>query len=423
MVLKALTPCRKWIGVLASVFFSLCMVINAYSQTRTLNEYLTAGKSRSAALRDYRNQFAALAFDSLRIIASFKPKVDFTGRAMIAPVIGGFGYDSTVTNGADYNALIAASQTLFQGGNQDLQLEKLRAQRQALEATAKIAELDLVKIVTSQYIAAYSNLHALESAEESLRLLDEQKEILKELVKQGVYSQGDYLNLLISRQQQAIALLQIRVQYRTDLLKLNKVSGIVDTSYVILIEPQFPPASSVPIYQSLRARQFQLDSLNLELERSLLDWNYKPKLSWFADAGLMTADLPTVYKYFGFSAGLNFTFPIYDGGQRNLDYEKFNLSLQSNELKSRAFFLETNLQRLIFEDQIRAQDTLIVEYRKQLETIGELLDFQKQQLRQGNLKLTDLLITLNTLNTTRLSMHQAEIARLQSVIELNYLNQ
>ena len=85
--------------------------------------------------------------------------------------------------------------------------------------------------------------------------------------------------------------------------------------------------------------------------------------------------------------------------------------------------METNLQRLIFEDQIRAQDTLIIEYRKQLETIGELLDFQKQQLRQGNLKLTDLLITFNILNTTRLSMHQAEIARLQAVIELNYLNQ
>ena len=137
----------------------------------------------------------------------------------------------------------------------------------------------------------------------------------------------------------------------------------------------------------------------------------------------MTADLFTAYKYFGFSAGLNFTFPIYDGGQRSLENEKFNLSLRSNELKSRAFFLETNLQRLILEDQIRAQDTLIGEYRKQLETIGELLDFQKQQLRQGNLKLTDLLVTLNTLNTTSLSMHQAEIARLQGVIELNYLNQ
>lgn len=423
MVLKAFTRSRNWIGVFTSVFFSLCIIINAYPQTKTLNEYLTAGRSRSAALRDYQNQFAALSFDSLRIIASFKPKVDFTSRAMIAPVIGGFGYDSTVTNGADYNALIAASQTLFQGGNQDLQLEKLRAQRQALAATARIAELDLVKSITSQYITAYLNLSAIQSAEESLRLLDEQKEILKELVKNGVYSQADYLNLLISRQQQAIALLQVRIQYRSELLKLNQLTGIADTSYVTLLEPQLPPASSVPLYQSLRARQFQIDSLNLELDRSLLDWNYKPKLSWFADAGLMTSDLFTAYKYFGFSAGLNFTFPIYDGGQRSLENEKFNLSLRSNELKSRAFFLETNLQRLILEDQIRAQDTLIAEYRKQLETIGELLDFQKQQLRQGNLKLTDLLVTLNTLNTTRLSMHQAEIARLQGVIELNYLNQ
>ncbi len=413
-------PCLKSILV---IFLSAFIVGSCFSQTRTLGDYYTSARRYNATFVDYQNQLASLGYDSSKISSTFLPKVNFISQAMLAPVIGGIGYDSSISNGGVYSALISASQYLFQGGNRDLQLAKLGIQRQSLGTTLVINERDLYKGITTQYVTAYSDLITIQSAEESLKILDEQLAIVKELVKNAVYSQLDFLNLVIARNQQQIALLQAQTQYTTDLFKLNQLSGITDTSYIILPEPQLNPNPTASLPQSLRARQFTLDSLSIEYDRSLLDWTYKPKLGWFADAGLNTTDLRNTYHNLGFSVGLNFTIPIYDGGQRNFEYEKFNLAQSTIAAKSRAFFIETNIGRMMLGEQLRAQDSLVGEYRKQIESIGELLQYQKQMLRQGTVKITDLLLTLNTLNATRLSLRQAEVSRLQTIIELNYLNQ
>ncbi len=413
-------PCMKTVTVL----FLLAIASEAaLSQTRTLDDYLSSAKKYSATLIDYQNQLASLGYDSSKIRSTFLPKINFITQATIAPVIGGFGYDSAISNGAVYSALFSASQDLFQGGNRDLQLGKLNVQRQSLATTLVINERDLFKGITSQYITACSDMYAIQSAQESMHILDEQMLVVKELVTKGVYLQMDYLNLVIALNQQRIALLQAQTQYVADLYKLNQMAGIIDTEYVILAEPQVHPNSSISLDQTLRARQFAFDSLSVEYDRSLLDWTYKPKLEWFADAGLNTTYLGNAYHNLGFSVGLNLTIPIYDGGQRYFEYGKFDLALNTIAARSRAFLIETNIGRTMLDRQLQGQDSLIMEYRKQLESIGELLQYQKQLLRQGTMKITDLLLTLNMLNTTRLTMRQGEIARLQTIIEWNNLNQ
>ncbi len=413
-------PC---LSAAVALFFLAFFYGTVFSQPRTVDDYLVTARRYNASLIDYQNQIASLTYDSSKITASFLPKVNFNSLAMIAPTLGGFGYDGAITNGGNYSALIAASQDLLQGGNRDLQLAKLNTQRLSIATTLILSERDLVKNITSQYVAAYSDLSSAQAAEENLKLLDEQVLLLKEFVGKGVYSQSDYLNLLIVRNQQEITLFQARTQFRTDLYKLNLLAGISDSTTVTLIDPHLGSSPAIPLYQSLRARQFTLDSLSIEYDRSLLDWTYRPKFGWFADAGLNTSDLKNAYHNLGFSVGLNLSIPIYDGGQRYFEYEKFNLAHNTIAAKARVFFIETNIQRNMLAEQLRAQDVVIVQYRKQLESINELIQFQKLQLKQGNLKINDLLLTFNMLNTTRSSMRQAEILRSQTTIELNYLNQ
>jgi outer membrane protein TolC len=403
-----------------------CLVITApegFSQPRTLDDYILSARRYNASFIDYQNQLASLTYDSSKIRATFLPKVNVTGQANISPVIGGYGYDSAISNGANYSALIGVTQDLFQGGNRDLQLAKLGAQRESLYTTLAINIRDLIKNISSQYVTAYSDLRAMESAEESFRIIEEQLSILEELVKRGVYLQVDYMNPLISRNQQQIAALQARTQYRTDLYKLNQLSGIVDSTTVTLTAPQLTAGPTIPLYNSLKARQFAFDSLAIEYERSLLDWTYRPKLSWAADAGLNTTDLRNAYHNIGFSVTLNFAYPLYDGRQKYFESEKFNLSLNTIAAKQRAFYIETSTQKMMLEEQLRGEDSLITQYQKQLESINELLQFDRVQLKQGNLKINDLLTVLNTLNTNRLSLRQAEISRLQTIVELNNLNQ
>jgi outer membrane protein TolC len=421
--LLLITSNRRWIAPLFIYILLIVECINASAQVRTIDDYIGSARRYNTSLIDYRNQFAALGFDSAKIANSYLPKINFSSQVMIAPVIGGFGYDSAITNGGNYSALVAASQELFQGGNRDLQIAKLRAQRQSIATTLILNERELIKGITTQYVTTYSDLNALQTAQENLKLIDEQLQILKELVSKGVYSQMDYLNLMISRNQQSIAVLQAQSQYRADLYKLNLQSGIQDTANVLLGAPSLSVNPALSSTQSLRIAQFTYDSLSIEYDRSLLDWTYRPKLGWFADAGLNTSDPRNAYHNLGFSAGLNLSIPLYDGGQRSFEYQKFDLQQNTLAAKARIFTFERNSNRMMLTGQMELQDSLIGEYRKQLESINELLQFQKQQLRQGNLKINDLLITYNTLNTTRSALRQAEIARSQSVIELNYINQ
>ena len=393
------------------------------SQTRTLEDFAQAAQRYSATLIDYQNQLTSLGYDSAKIRSTFLPKIHFTSQAIFAPVIGGFGYDSALSNGGVYSALISASQDLFQGGNRDLQISKLGVQRQSVSSTLVINQRDLLKTITSQYITTYTDLTSIHYAEENLKLIDEQVLIVRDLVNKAVYSQLDYLNILIAQNQQKITQLQARAQYRTDLYRLNQLSGISDTDYVVLTEPQIRPTPTLPWARTLRAQQFAFDSLSIEYDRSLLDWNYKPKLGWFADAGLNTTNLRNVYHNLGFSVGLNFVIPIYDGGIRDFENEKFDLAINTISAKSHALEVELHTGKSLLEAQLRSQDQLLEEYQKQIESIKDLLQYQELQLRQGTVKITDLLLTLGSLNATRSGMRQAEIARLQSITELNYLNQ
>src|SRR2546423_14993468 len=104
------------------LFILLCLILftgEGSSQSRTLDDYILFARRYNTGLIDYKNQLAALGYDSAKINASILPKVNFTSQAMIAPVIGGFGYDSSISNGAVYSALVSVTQDLFQGGNRD----------------------------------------------------------------------------------------------------------------------------------------------------------------------------------------------------------------------------------------------------------------------------------------------------------------
>src|SRR5207302_11069737 len=71
--------------------------------------------------------------------------------------------------------------------------------------------------------------------------------------------------------------------------------------------------------------QYRIDSLRILNERELVNNHYRPRLSWIADAGLIASNPAGAYRNLGVSGGLGFTVPIYDGGQRKLNYQKIEI--------------------------------------------------------------------------------------------------
>ncbi|HYM20155.1 MAG TPA: TolC family protein [Candidatus Kapabacteria bacterium] len=396
--------------------------LNAAGQTQSLEHYLQVAQRNSPTLRDYQYRLASLGVDSQEIGIVYLPHLNFDAQASVAPVFGGIGYDSTVTNFGSYSALISVSQTLFQGRSAELQQAKRSLDVRSTINAGTLERYDIERAVTEQYTTAYSDLLTLQSSRALLKLISEQAQILQTMVSRGVYPQADYLNISITMRQQEIVSHQRAAQYTLDLYKLNSLCGITDTTHILLEAPLLERSTAIPLSQSIFRRQFAIDSQMIDVNRSLLDREYAPKFGWFADAGILTSMPKTAYRNVGFSVGLNLSIPIYDGGRRSYEYQKFDIAQQTIGEYANFFQSEYYSKRVMLTEALTASDSAIAEYHLQMEQVRALIDFYKQQLAAGNLKVNDFLLAFATMNATQAELDQAEIARLQIINQLNYLN-
>ena len=62
--------------------------------------------------------------------------------------------------------------------------------------------------------------------------------------------------------------------------------------------------------------QYRLDSLNTAASLRSFNLQYKPRLDLFVDGGIQTGSFSQWYRHFGWSAGLTFTWTLFDGRQK-----------------------------------------------------------------------------------------------------------
>lgn len=407
-------------------FFSIILCTFACSvslgQTYTLDHYLETAKSNSPLLRDLNNQIASNSVDSLRLLAGYKPQVNLNSGALLAPYIDGYGYSGAITNEHTLNALLAANQAIVSKKNLNAQLQTITLQSQSIGNSSKISEQDLKKAITTQYITAYGDLQQFKFSQEVVELLSKEEDLLKKLTRANVYRQSDYLTFLVTLKQQQLQLLLSRQQYKNDYSTLNYLSGIADTSMIELQQPDIQVHYPPEINNSIFFRQYKLDSLKLANSRELIDFSYKPKINITADGGFNSDFMGQAYKNFGVSAGFNFTMPIYDGGQRKMQYRKLSL-LEETRQNYRAFF---NVQYRQQIDQLRQQisenENLVIQVRDQIKYTESLIKVDTELLQTGDLKIADLILAVNNYLTVKNLLTQTIISRLQLINQLNYWN-
>ncbi len=359
-------------------FFSIILCTFACSvslgQTYTLDHYLETAKSNSPLLRDLHNQIASNSVDSLRLLAGYKPQVNLNSGGLLAPYIDGYGYSGAITNEHTLNALLAANQAIVSKKNLDAQLQTITLQSQSIGNSSKISEQDLKKAITTQYITAYGDLQQFKFNQEVIELLGKEEDLLKKLTRDNVYRQSDYLTFLVTLKQQQLQLLQSRQQYKNDYSTLNYLAGIADTSMIELQRPDIQVSYPPEMNNSIFFRQYKLDSLRLANSHDLIDFSYKPKINVTADGGFNSDFMGQAYKNFGVSAGFTFTMPIYDGGQRKMQYRK--LSLQEETRQSYKAFFNVQYRQQI--DQLRQQisesDNLLAQVDEQIKYSESLIE-------------------------------------------------
>jgi outer membrane protein TolC len=407
----------KWLFCVILCTFTYSVSL---AQTNSLDHYLALAQNNSPLLKDLRNQVATNQLDSLRLKAGFKPQVTATSGGLYAPSIKGYGYSSAITNEHTLNGLVVVNQQIIGKNNVQSQLEAITLQSQTVSNMVKISEQDLKKAVTGQYITAYGSFQQMKFSQEIVNLLSKEEDVLKKLTRANVYRQSDYLTFLVTLKQQQLQLAQARMQYKNDYATLNYLAGIADTSIVDLAEPFLQRTIYNDPTNSIFFTQYKLDSLKLANARQQVDYSYKPKANVFADAGYNSDFMGQAWKNFGTSVGFGLSIPLYDGGQRKLQYRKISLEEETRQNYKAFFNIQYKQQVAQLNQQINESDKLMPQINDQIKYSESLIKVDTQLLETGDVKIADLILAINNYLTVRNLKTQTIISKLQLINQLNY---
>ena len=400
----------------------LFLQILGFSQTHTLDYFIQQARNNSPFISEFNNQLLSNRLDSLLLRSSLKTQVNFLSSNSYAPVIKGFGYDNAITNGANITGVVQASRNFMTKNNVAAELNAIRLQSLAIYDTISITGQDLLRTITEQYISAYGNQVTLDFNREIYDLLKKEEQVLKTLTQKSVYKQTDYLAFYVTLQQQQFSYLQSQIQYNTDYLTLSYLAGLVDTTISRIERPTLNDSLQVDFVNSIFYKRFTTDSLRLEAERRLIDFQYKPRLGAYTDAGYNSSLLTTPYKNFGVSFGVSLTVPIYDGNQKKYKYNKIDL-LEKTRVTKRNFYVNQYRQQIAqLNQQLKATDLLVNTINAQIKYINTLLEANAKLLETGDIKISDYVLAISNYINARNLLNQNYINRLRIVNQIRYFN-
>jgi outer membrane protein TolC len=403
------------------IFLFSGLPLFAYNQTRNLEFYLKEGIHNSPLLNDYRNQINSGIADSLIIGAAKKPFLETKSQLLYSPYYHNFGYDEVITNGGTYTAVVSVTQNLFNKKEISNKYNNVDIKKQLVNNSSMISTDELNKLITEQYLTAFSGYSDLIFNRTFLELSKRENVLVKQFVKNGVYKQTDYLALLVETQSQEILVKQLESQYRKDLSSLNQLCGLNDSSWYELVKPELKINGTPDISKSPAFLQYKIDSVRIENEKAAVDIRYRPKFSWFADAGFLTSNPWNFYSHFGYSAGISLNIPVYDGKQRTIEKQKLEINQDTRKT------YENNYQKQYFQqirqltNELKALNEMQVSLDDQLNTSDQLVKALKEQLEAGIIQMTEYINAIKNYKTIYRNVNLINVQKLQVVNELNFL--
>jgi outer membrane protein TolC len=403
------------------LFFILVLFsIPSFSQEKALPYYLEKAQANSPLLKDLSNQLKTNSLDSLLNKASYKPQINGNLFTNYAPVVNGFGYDTTLSNGQTVSGLVGVNKRISSKSTLNSQAESFQLLKDALLLNKKIAKKELNKAVIAQYIAASGSAEQITYNQKMQALLKEEATVLKKLTQNAIYKQTDYLIFLATLKQQELQVLQLKQQYQNDLGALNYLSGETDTTFVRLQSPNITLTAKPTAEKSVFLKQFEVDSLKISNQNKLIDNTYKPSVSLLGDAGYLSTLTYEAHKNFGLSVGLGLSIPIYDGHQKWLQHQKNEAAFATNLAYKSNFNKQYQQQILMLNQQLKQTVAVENQLQSQLQIADALIEANKKLLLSGDAQITDFVIAIGNVISINNSIAQTKINKLQLINEINY---
>lgn len=392
--------------------FLLLIACSAYAQ-HDLNSYVQAAQKNSPLITDNQNQSKANKLEVERLKAFYtKPQIGITANYLFSPIISNdgdtkklepntagatnySGYDLAISNSGLYQGLLGITQPLFNGQRYKTFADQANINAQVYQNNAKLNKHDIEKIITDQYILCLQDNKQADYALAMVGLLEEQKDLIQKLVESGIYKRSDLTLILIEYQNFLGQLTTFRANYRRDLMDLNILCGINDTTLVTLDIADLKLTGSTNT--SAFSEKYRLDSLNLVATQKNFELKYKPQLSVFANTGLNAVYAPTIPNRFGMSAGISFTYNFFDGNQRNITRNKTDVLLKSISFYKDNFITQNTVRKTKILTELQSYDGRILIAQQQLKEYEALLSAYKKEILSGQLSIISYVTTLKNM--------------------------
>ena len=380
------------------------------AQQHDLGYYTSRAKENSPLVNDNINLGKSNLLEVERLRAFYiKPQIGIAATYLFAPIVSTdngrtrfepnsngankyFGYDIGASNGGQYFAQLTLTQPLFNESRARIAGEQFQVAARINQNMAVISGHDVEKLVIDQYILCQQDMQQIRYLDQLSQMLPLQRDLVQKLVEASIYKKSD-LSLLNLEYENTLAMLAtFRASYRRDLMDLNVLSGINDTTLVEL-QPINLQLSAEP-EQSVFLEKYKLDSTNLTALQNVFELKYKPQLNLIANTGLNAIYAPTIPRRFGLSAGLSFIYPIFDGHQKSITRSKTEI-LQKSVTFSKQNFTNQNTVRkakILAELSSYAQRETLAQ--QQLAEYESLLDTYKKEILTGQLSIIIYLTTL-----------------------------
>ena len=406
---------RLIIFIKMKIFFLILVYISSYNVNAQyiLTYYLSNAFQNSPILNENKNKSQVNQLEMERLKALyFSPKIGITANYMFSPILSKdnnktslalnsngatnyYGYDLGASNGGRYQALLEITQPLFNRKLYEIATKQLNIASQLNENSVNISKHEIEKIVTDQYILCLQNRKEINYADTMMKLLTTQKTILEKLIMSSIYKQSDLTLLNIEYQNFLSQLTTYKANYRRNLMDLNIICGINDTTNVRLDDAEITLNNKT--FASNFLEKYRLDSLSLIAQLNVLELKYKPQLNLFANAGLNAVYAPTIPNRFGMSAGLSFTYNFYDGNQKLINRKKIQVLGTTVSFYKENFVKQNHIRKSKILAEIQSYYDRIAVAEQQLKDYESVLNSYKREFLSGQLSVINYIMVLKNM--------------------------
>lgn len=425
------------------LLFSLVIVsLYSYGQendNKSLHYYIENAKEHSPLITDYRNQteIEQAELERLKVMYTHS-RLELNGDYLFVPIIsndGGraafkwnaqsamdyYGYDLGESSGS-FHAGVTWTHPLLGRSSYKVAQEEVKINTDMANNRIRMEKHQLERSVTEQYLLCLLDKRQIDFTDSVGRVIEHRIEIVRKLVANGLSKQSDLNLLMIEKEANAELHTTACQDYHTHLMDLNLLCGIDETTDVALSDINLPVRLRSDGESSLFTEQYRLDSLNTAATLRSFNLQYKPKLDLFINSGLQVGDFSLWYRHFGLSAGVTFSWTIFDGRQKRL--KERQVVWQQNTIRTyresseyqRNMRMKQCLAELDrYDERERALDNQLAQYE------SVLSDYERE-MNAGQVSVLDYITVLHSKIQTERDRLLLRTNRQLVIVAYNYWN-